>query len=163
MAIGMSLAIWLFGLCRVVSVIVLGCRNYGINVTTSPACKYNHIAVATITLIVCVVLPMVLYVAMYLRGRQLDRKVMTVEENNKRQFNKRVLKTFFIIFVVIGGVGITSIVLFMLSLIISEITLGFYIIQNLIGHTLSNSITIADPIIILHNKDVRDAWNERKK
>ena len=106
---------------------------------------------------------MVLYVAMYLRGRQLDRKVMTVEENKKRQFNKRVLKTFFIIFIVIGGVGITSLVLFMSSLIISKITLGYYIVHTLIGRTVSNSTVIADPIIILRNKDVRDAWNEHKK
>ena len=167
MAIGMSLVASLLGLCRAVSVIVLECRRYSpiLKVcssggSTSPACKYNNIVTSTFVLI-CMILSMVLYVAMYLRGRQLDRKVMTVEENNKRKSNKRVLKTFFIISVVIGGVGITSIVLYMSYVIIGKMTLGFYIIQTLIGRTLASSITIADPIIILRNKDVRDAWNER--
>ena len=170
MAIGMSLVVWLFGLCRAVLAIVPGCITYnhiskvcGISGSTGPACRYSNITLSLFNLIVCVVLPMVLYVAMYLRGRQLDRKVMTAEENNKRQFNKRVLKTFFIIFSIIGGVGIIGIVLYVSSLIIGEITLGFYIVQTLIGRPLVNSITIADPIIILRNKDVRDAWNERKK
>ena len=167
MAIGMTFVVLLFGLCRAVSVIVLGCRKYSpiLKVCSSggsirPACRYTNIATSTFILI-CMALSIVLYVAMYLRGRQLDHKVMTVEENNKRQFNKRVLKTFFIIFIAIGGVGITSIVLYISYLIIGKINLGFYIVQTLIGRTLSNSIAMVDPIIILRNKDVRDAWNQR--
>ena len=107
-------------------------------------------------------MPLVLYLLMYLRGRALDKKVMTDEEFKKRQFNKRVIKTYLLIFIIIGGVGAASIMFFLWALVTSPITLGQYIVLTLIGHTMSSSVTITGPVVILRNRDVHDAWKERK-
>lgn len=98
---------------------------------------------------------------MYLRGRQLDRKVLTAEENSKRLFNKRVLKTFLLILLTLGCFGCIRIVLFIWKIFTDELTLGTYIVQYIIGDAVGHFITVANPLIILRNRDVRDAWKER--
>ena len=98
-----------------------------------------------------------------MRGRQLDCKVSTAEENAKRQFNKRVFKTFFIIILSFGIVDIIVIIQYCWQVLVGDVTLGMYIVQSLIGRTIANSLTITNPIIILRNKDVRDAWKELRK
>ena len=89
-----------------------------------------------------VIVPMVLFVIMYLKGRQLDKKLVTSKEmETKRLFNKRIFRTFFILLIVLVDVSIIAAILLMSP----TITLAFYIIQVLIGHTVSDGITVVHP------------------
>ena len=83
---------------------------------------------------------------------------MTAEENAKRLFNKRILKTFLIILLPLGGVSLTSAVLFIWVVLTDNLTLGAYAAQCF-GNVVGYSVIIIDSIIILRNKDVHDAWN----
>ena len=168
MAVGMSISVWLLGLYRVVSAIALNCITYipftklCSYTSCSIACKLNGLVFVGLLILGGVATPLVLYLLMYLRGRALDKKVMTDEEFKKRQFNNKVIKTYLLIFVIIGCVGTTNLVLFLWFVLSSTITLGHYIVLTLVGHTLSSSVTITGPVVILRNRDVRDAWKERK-
>lgn len=160
----MSLVLWFLGLCRIVSITAPSCVVYGSvqKVCSSarscnPACKINNVVLACLLVLFCIVLPIILYVMMYLRGRQLDRKVLTAEENAKRLFNKRVLKTFLL---TLGGVGFIGIILYVWQSFSSELTVGAYAVQSLIIGALGYGLTITDSIIILRNKDVRDVWKK---
>ena len=168
-AVGMSISAWLLGLYHMISAIALGCIVYSpiskvcnTHGSCNIVCDVHNLAFICLTLIAGVAIPLVLYLLMYLRGRALDKKVMTDEEFKKSQFNKRVIKTYLMILVIIGGIGATNIILFLWAVLSSAINLGQYIVLTLFGHTMSSSVTIAGPVVILCNKDVRDAWKERK-
>ena len=161
-AFGMSVALWAISLSRPISEAALGCvtfvPTYKICASTGSCNSICSVYVPVFAWIVTVpgiVAPLVLYVVMYMKGRQLNRQVV---ENSESPFNKRIFKTFFILLVAIIGVALTAFILFTWLLVSTTITIEFYIIQVLIGRTLSNSITIADPVILLRNQDVRNAW-----
>ena len=166
-ALGMSVAMWTVSLSRPVSEAALGCvtfvPTYKICASTGSCNSICSVYVPVFAWIVTVpgiVAPLVLYVAMYLKGRQLNQQV---KENSKSAFNKRIFKTFFILLIAIIGVALTAFILFTWFLISTTITIEFYVIQVLVGRTLSNSITIAVPAILLRNQDVRDAWNSKDR
>lgn len=167
-AIGMSVALWAISLSRPVIEASLGCvtfvPTYKICASTGSCNSVCSVFVPTFAWLVTVpgiIAPLVLYVAMYLKGRQLNKRVAIANNSRSAVFNKRIFKTFFILLVAIIGVALTAFILFTWFLIATTVTIEFYITQVLIGRTLSNSITIADPIILLRNKDVRDAWKGR--
>ena len=117
-----------------------------------------------LTVFAGVIVPIVLYVMMYLKGRQLNKKLVSSKEmETKGLFNKRIFRTFLILLIVLVGVSIIGGVLLTWFLVNPTITLAFYIVQVLVACTVSNSLTIAYPIIILSNREVREAWKNRSK
>ena len=165
-AIGMSFLPWLVGVLRFGINASLECFKYApthkICISSGSAGTSCAIATSILTwgiVFAGVIVPIALYVIMYLKGRQLNKQlVISKEMKTKGNFNKRIFRTFLILVITLGCVTLVAGILFAWFVVIPTITLSFYIIQALVGRTLSSSITIADPIIILSNRDVREAW-----
>ena len=171
-AVGLSIIFWLFIISSLTASIVLGCYAFASTyktcsvATCGRACAVYAPLYASIMILSGLLVPLVLYLILYLKGRQLQHNVevgMSPEEKAKAAFNGRICKTFAVIALALIGVGFVAFIFCVWFIIASEVTLKYYIAQSLIGRTLSNSITIVDPIIILRNRDVRDAWAERRR
>ena len=168
-AIGMAFLPWVVGVLAIFSVNT--CFRYApthkVCIASGSAGTSCAIAISTLVwsfVFAGVILPMVLYVIMYLKGRQLDKKLVTSKEmEDKRFFNKRVFRTFLLLLIVLVGITIMGMILFTWFLVNPAITLTFYTVQVLGGRTLSNAITITYPIIILSNREFREAWKNCSK
>lgn len=170
-ATGMFLLLCLAVVLRFVINASLGCFKFALTHKmcvasgTTEICTVATATFAWVHVFAGVVVPIVLYIIMYMKGRQLNKRLAISEEERNDQslfkFNKRVFKTFLRLLIVLVGVSLVAITLYIWFIVYSKINLAFYIVQALIGRTLSNGITIANPIIILLNREVREAWKEK--
>ena len=169
-AVVLSIILWPLSSLGPIAAIVLDCYTFIPMYKTcassacNSACALFVPIYGWIFVLSCNVIPLMVYVALYLKGKQLQRKAnvgMSPEEKAKTAFNGRVCKTFAIIAMVFIGVGLTSFVFYAwFTIEFSRVTLEYYIAQSLVGRTMASSITIADPVIILRNRDVHDAWSK---
>ena len=100
---------------------------------------------------------------MYIRGKILDNKVAIAEENNDWKLNKETVRTFSILLVILIGLSFLSVSFYIWLSVSWRISLALYTVHSLIGGSSYCAIVIIDPIIILCNRDVHDAWNGRRK
>lgn len=130
----------------------------------NPVCR---IVVPTYVFVVtfpCIVLALLLYVGICCKARQLKQATDVGDDTTtKLAFSMRITKTVVVLVLVIVGVMLTGSVLYGWATISGAYTLELYILQSIVGRTLINSVTIANPMIILRNRDVRDAWRKLNK
>ena len=170
-AIGMSFLPWITAALRFTVNASLDCFIYVpthkiciTSASSSTPCTISTSIFAWSFVFAGVVVPIVLYVIMYLKGRHLDKKLATSKEmKTKGLFNKRIFRTFLMLLIALVGMSMISIVLLTWFLVSPTRSLAFYIIQVLVARTTSNGATIAYPIIILSNLEVREAWKNRRK
>ena len=175
-AIGLSITAWVFVSIRPITELALGCFRFvlthktccGTGCSTPGGCAVFIPVFSWLAVLSGIIVPTTVYVVLYLKGRQLQHNIdvgLSLEEKARAAFNGRICKTFAMIVLAYVGVGLVVLIFYGWFTIAPEATLEsleFYVLQCLIGRTFSSSITIVNPIIILRNRDVRDAWAKLK-
>ena len=167
-AIGMSFLPWIVAMLSFIINGSLECFDYSPTAkvcvasgNTGTACTVSTTAFAWGITFAGIIVPIVLYTIMYVKGRQLNKQLVISEEMKaKGNFNKRIFRTFLVLLITLVGVSVVAAILFTWLVVRPRINQAFYIVQVLVGRTLASGIAIAHPIIILLNRDVREAWKK---
>lgn len=168
----MSLGVWLTGCLRAITVVSMGCVTY---IPThkvclasggcGPACRVVVPLFAWTVSFMGIVVPIVLFMALYLRGRQLDQQVMRAEESSKKLLDRKVFNMYLMLLLVLVCVILPAFAVYAWFLFSSKLTLGYYVVQSLVGRTLANGITVADSVVIMRyiyvliKYDTEDTFN----
>ena len=134
----------------------------------SRSCEY--FAAVSIGFIVTsgVILPLILYVIIFVRVKQILRRHTTISQNNsenvrrniqqafvKLQQRKKTLITMFLLMVSIVGGTTPAFTLYIISLFYRVTNRTIFIVNMLVGRTFFNSIPIFDAIAFTRHGDVR--------
>ena len=171
-AVGMSIITWSYAFFDAIISTALGCTTFVPMYKTCIGAFCNKICAVIvnahtgIVTLSSIIVPLVVYMILYLKGKQLQHETnvgMSPEERAKTAFNGRICKTFAIIAVAFLGVILISFSFYGWFILAPDITTEFYIIQCFAAYTLASCTTITNPIIILRNRDVYDAWAEHRR
>ena len=170
-AVCMCLTVFFVTICGSLATLILKCLAfhpaYKICIETSTcssgACgAFISFYVITVTFF-CIALALLPYIAMCLKARKLRQAIDIGNETAKLAFNMRIAKTVAIIISIIIGVMVVGSATYGWAAIGHTYTLEIYVVQSLVGRTISNGMTVTNPIIIMRNKDVRDAWKKIRR
>ena len=145
-----------------------GCRNRN-------ACStYNSTSIALSN--VCNITGLVLYSILFYKAKKLRNKIALAPQSNtdsagereaaaeKLKHERRANITFLVLFLALVGVGIPPFTFFVVGRPIIT-TLGVvphpaYIVAGVIGRAFYPLLTIVDPIVVMRNKDFKEAMRK---
>lgn len=176
---------WMISVTRAVTSLkgVLNCTNY---IPTfkmcsgapfcSNICRIHTLLFSAILAVFGVVLPFLFYVVLFCKAQiikyRLNKSIQMQQVpapsdqgkksysdrniNTEEKHNNRATITFLILTIVIIGCALPPYILYTAQNILTKIPSVVIVLQILVGRTLIYSLTVADPIIILRNRDVRE-------
>ena len=180
----MSAVVWTVSLVRGIVPLsgLLDCYTYIPTFSTCTAatgcskeCRIYIFTTLAVTDFLGAVVPFFLYLALFWKARDIRRRLAIAGRRSSqssiihhsriraRQHDQRAVVTFLILFIALIGLFIPAFSLYVSTLIISgppPVTL--LIIQKLVGRPVFFSLAVADPIVIMRNRDVREAANDMR-
>ena len=149
----------------------------------SEICRIHTVFFATILAVFGVIIPFVLYTILFSKAKIIRYRFMnsirmhevhsstSVPNGGDRsgnransatdEHNHRATVTFIILAAVLIGCALPPYILYTIQNILSPIPDTLFILQIIVGRTLIYGLTVADPIVILRNRDIRELFQRR--
>ena len=172
---GMSLVAWIFSFIRGIVNLPssLDCIVYVPAIKlciTAPTCSNECYGLITGTLFIAAMLgpvSFILYIVLFWKAKKIQTQIQPLPSNSsnsdvatqRAQHNRRAMITFLILFIALVGCFAPSFALLLVRFadpVSKRPTPTVIILQMLLAPSF-NGLTIADPIAIMRNQDVRDA------
>ena len=184
-SITMSAVVWIVSIIRGIMPLsgILDCYTYIPTFSTCTAstgcskeCEVYIFTTLSVTDFLGAVVPFFLYVILFRKARTLKRRhalagrrssqssILQPSQNSlQKKRDHRAMITFLILSIALVGLVLPAFTLYVSTLIITgPPPIALLIIQKLFGRTVFFSLAIADPIVILRNRDVREAARDMK-
>jgi len=131
--------------------------------TFSPRCGSNCSILFNVWLaaviIPAIITPVGIFLALYIKGRRIRHNESKMLGVNKKMFSlseRRSLNTFFLLFVAVFVVTVFPMLVLNISRSFGEVE---RIVLVQLGNYVVTLLVITDPVVIMRNADVRDAFN----
>ena len=155
----------------------------------SEICRVHTVSFASILALFGVVMPFILYAILFAKAKIIRHRFVnsirmqdirssesasvpngdsqsttTVNRINSTtdEHNHRATVTFVILTAVIIGFALPPYVLYTIQNILGSSPDTLFILQIIVGRTLIYSLSVADPIVILRNRDIRELFQRRE-
>lgn len=164
MAVGLFLSPFLVSVIRFVVFASLDCIAY---IPTHKMCSISAVCGTTCTVLffllklsvklMGILMATVLCSIVYAKLRRLDKKAALSEENRKQLIDRKIFYTFVWLMVSLIGKFLIGFMLSFVYYLSSPQSIGPYLVQSILGHTLASCITFTNTAIIFHVLLVRDS------